>query len=688
MNVRKTVASMVAGLMLSSGLVIAGGVSNPAAAASVAKVGTPEVVEYGNRSFAIKWTPPKGATRQEVTLQKHGGGTIVDRAKVGMSTRYSFGGLEGGTTYCAKVRGAITGTSTYGAWSEWRCFKVGLPGQVGVPLATPGNAQVGLWWPASTYEKANYYIVRWYAGTSTTALKSTTTTSNSYTATGLANGTTYRFSVQPVGTYGTGWDSPKSAAAIPKTVPLTPTNVKVTAASKQVSVTWTAPGNGGSAITGYNVQIQRQGDLGWSDIRQSTATNLVWTGLKNGQTVNVRVQARNANGAGTFGYADPATPVGPPEQVTQPVATGATAAAEAVWVAPDNGGKEITGYDVRYRYIDDPQDAYRSAPSVNGETLKTKLTGLTTGLWVGFQIRAKNELGEGEWSSLSEYVEVLREPASAPIDVKATAGKNSITVSWLPGPPNGTAIKGFEARVSCDGGKNWITKVLPVNQYAHTFTGLPGGKTCTTQVRTLATDPDDPNSAWVDVSKQVAPIPQPAPGIPSASSLKWANTKTVSVRIAAPSNARSMQVRTASGSSSVFGAWKTISKSTKSLKYSPGSTGITVQVRACTELCSAPITISMKYSARSTKAAKKLTQVAGVITRGNGQTVYFQNRKTGAWRVSAGTRAAGKWRNGAPSTYSTSRAGLTFQLRTKDKKALGTFKVLKNGTFSGVVKGR
>lgn len=686
----RLVAIVGAGAIATSGLIGVGAALNPAAAAPVPKLTGLKVTGWGMKSITVAWNNSGRGSYQQVQYCISGNASSCKEIKTGSgASTYTVTNLTHGKTYRFQVRAV---NADGGNWSDPVYQKAGLPGKPGTPTATAGNTTAQVSWATSRNLAAlNGYTLYTY-NSAGTAIKSqnvawkdaSLTTAN---VTGLANGTAYKFAVIAKNEYGSAPLSAFSGTVTPKAVPGAPTNVALTPGNKQVTVTWAAPASGGSAITGYNVQIQRDGDLGWSDIRQASASGFVWNGLKNGETVLVRVQARNAVGAGTFGYSEAATPVGPPEKVSQPIGEGKVESAQVTWVEPDNGGSPVTGYDVRWRYLDEPENTYHDGPSTDAGTRSVDVTGLTSAKEVAFSVRAKNDLGEGDWSDTSEYVKVLSAPASSPKDVKATAGQNSITVSWLPGDPNGTPIAGYEARVSCDGGKNWTTVRVPVNQYAHTFTGLPGGKTCTTQVRALSGDPGANNSEWVDVSKNVAPIAQPAPGATKVTALKWTSTRTMRVNVQAPAKATSLEVRTAAGSSTSFGAWKRISKSTKTLSYSPGSTGITIQVRACTEQCSAASTVVAKYSPRASAASKKLTQVAGTITQSGQQQVFFQNRKSGQWRVKSGSRAGGSWRAGSPSVV-TARPGMVFQLRTKNKKAHSTVQVLANGSYRGTAKGK
>lgn len=79
--------------------------------------------------------------------------------------------------------------------------------------------------------------------------------STSYTLTGIANDSNYRFRVQSRNKVGF---SAYSSEVVVKAarLPETPTNVVTSIGSKTVIITWTAPNNGGSPITQYYVAIR------------------------------------------------------------------------------------------------------------------------------------------------------------------------------------------------------------------------------------------------------------------------------------------------------------------------------------------------------------------------------------------------------------------------------------------------
>ena len=78
------------------------------------------------------------------------------------------------------------------------------------------------------------------------------------------------------------------------------------ASNTSVTVTWTAPADNGAAIAGYDVQYRRHNQPGvadgaWTDATHTgTTASATISGLVRGASYEVRVRARNVNGAGSW----------------------------------------------------------------------------------------------------------------------------------------------------------------------------------------------------------------------------------------------------------------------------------------------------------------------------------------------------------------------------------------------------
>ncbi len=148
---------------------------------------------------------------------------------------------------------------------------------------------------------------------------------------GLANGSSYTFTVLASNSIGSGPESAPSAAVIPGALPGAPTGVSATATDGQAQVSWSAPASdGGSPITGYLVRAApgaAQTSTG------GTARTAALAGLTNGVPYILSVSAVNSIGEGPAAPSGEVTPLGAYPGITP--AQLAPAATRAFRAAPD-----------------------------------------------------------------------------------------------------------------------------------------------------------------------------------------------------------------------------------------------------------------------------------------------------------------------------------------------------------------
>jgi hypothetical protein len=188
--------------------------------------------------------------------------------------------------------------------------------------ATAGNAQALVSWtaPANGGSAITGYIVTPYLGLAAQAPQTFLSVAASDTLTGLSNGSTYTFTVVATNTVGNGSASAASNAVLVATVPSAPTSVTASVGNTQAVVSWTAPANGGSAITGYIVTpylgLVAQAPQTFLTISPSDTL----TGLINGSSYTFTVAATNTLGNGSASAASnvvtPAVPSAPTTTVT------------------------------------------------------------------------------------------------------------------------------------------------------------------------------------------------------------------------------------------------------------------------------------------------------------------------------------------------------------------------------------
>ncbi len=209
--------------------------------------------------------------------------------------------------------------------------------------------------------------------------------------TGLADGTSYTFSV--VATNAAGYSSASSVqsdAVIPYGTPAAPTGVSVTASSSSATVSWTAVADaGGSTISGYQVSAL-PGGIGCT----STTTSCTVTGLTNGVAYSFSVVALTAAGTTSAPTLSPTvTPVGVSSAPVWVRVTPGNGQVAVTWLAPhQNGGAPVTGYTVT---------AAPGGAQCTSSTTSCTVTGLTNGTAYTFTVTATNTAGPSAASTVS-----------------------------------------------------------------------------------------------------------------------------------------------------------------------------------------------------------------------------------------------------------------------------------------------
>lgn len=264
--------------------------------------------------------------------------------------------------------------------------------------AAAGSGVVHLSWtpPSSGSGITNYNVYRATASGEETLL-ATVGNVTSYDDTAVSDGTTYYYLVAAVNTYGPGLPSNEiSATPQPPTIPGSPV-LTATAGDGTAHLSSTAPADGGSPITGYNVY---RGTTSGGEVLLVAVGNVTSyddTGLTNGTEYFYQVSAVNALGEGARSNEVSVTP-----QLSSvpdaPVLTATDAKGRGVhlsWTVPSDGGSPVTGYRI-----------YRATTS-GGETFLVEVGDVTSykdtstqrGVTYYYQVSAVNSNGEGALSN-------------------------------------------------------------------------------------------------------------------------------------------------------------------------------------------------------------------------------------------------------------------------------------------------
>lgn len=293
-------------------------------------------------------------------------------------------------------------------------------------------------------------------------------------------------------------------------VPAAPTGVVADAGDAEASVSFTAPGDGGSPITSYTVTASPGG-------RTSTCPGspCVVSGLTNGTAYTFTVVAVNANGSSSASAAsNTVTPALAPGAPTAVEGAGADGSALVSWTAPDSdGGSTITGYTVT------ASPGGRTATCVASPC---NVTGLDNGTDYTFTVLATNAVGSSAPSAASAPVSVRTVPG-APSITKVTHGNGAATVTFdASSEDGGSAVTGYTvvaspggATVACpgspctlgglDNGQSYTLRVLATNAAGSSE------PSSASDAITPATVPDAPSALEVDRGDREAALTFDAP---------------------------------------------------------------------------------------------------------------------------------------------------------------------------------
>ena len=331
-------------------------------------------------------------------------------------------------------------------FSEAQVSEVTAPNPPTNLTATPvSNNQINLSWAApinSTLDQVNGYkieISSHCSGSFGVLVANTTTTSTTYSNTGLVQGICYAYKVSAINPVDIGNPS-NIAYATTWTATNSPTSLSANAiSSSQINLRWIAPTNtGGTPVTGYMIQKRDSCAGNFSTLvanTSNTSTTYSNTGLVNGTCYQYRVFAHNAvgtsmasnNSTGTT-LQNPTPSIYPP---STPIGVGvdvkSNTALKLTWSAPSNtGGASITGYQIQrngttivnntgntqtsftnYGLLPAHQQTYRVAAwnSAGLGSYSGNATGMTTNL-TGIIPTDTNNLGQ-QVSSFVQYYKVI-----------------------------------------------------------------------------------------------------------------------------------------------------------------------------------------------------------------------------------------------------------------------------------------
>jgi fibronectin type 3 domain-containing protein len=262
----------------------------------------------GNTQVSLSWNASSGATSYHVKRSMASGGPYT-QAGTSSGGSYVDTSLTNGRKYFYVVS-AVNSSGESANSVEVSATPTAPASTPSVPAnlqAVAGNAQVSLSWSASS-GATNYNVKR-----STTSggpyAKISSSTSASYSDTGLTNGTKYFYVVSAVNSSGESANSMEISATptAPASPPATPANLQAVARNAEISLSW----SGSAGASSYDLKRSTASGGPYTQIATPSTNSYSDTGLTNGTTYYYVVSAVNSSGQSSNSAQASATPTAP-----------------------------------------------------------------------------------------------------------------------------------------------------------------------------------------------------------------------------------------------------------------------------------------------------------------------------------------------------------------------------------------
>ena len=367
-------------------------------------------------------------------------------------------------------------------------------------IVTPGDSQLTISWSEPVYDGDD--AITAYTATATAGSSSSTcgwtTGTLTCTISSLTNGTSYAVTVVATNSIGDS-DNSTTVNGTPNVEPGQPTLSSVVPGNQSLTVTWTAPSNDGTAITGYTATAVD----GLSTLTCTTVLlTCTITGLVNGTEYTVSLIASNAAGPSTESDPLTGTPVSVPGAPTDVQLTRVFDGITVTWTAPTlNGGDEITDYTVTAS-PNDASGAVTCGWTTGDGALTCELTGVSNTANYSIVVVATNSVGDsaGSTSASSNGYSAPGAPTISSI----TPGNTTLTLSITPGTSGGLSRTDYV--YSLDNGVTFTSFATATGPFV--ITGLANGTTY--RVSVAAVNDVDTGT----FSSRVSGVPATVPSAP------------------------------------------------------------------------------------------------------------------------------------------------------------------------------
>ena len=268
----------------------------------------------------------------------------------------------------------------------------------------------------------------------------------------------YAYRISAINAVGTGPASDVVESPIDLTVPTVVQNVHAMRDHPDIMISWKVPADdGGTSILGYKIEVAVNNAEFVTLVERTSHNSYTHRDTSRRMRYRYRISAINARGTSPVSaIADVPINVTTPSGPRDVRATNVGVSSVRIeWVVPvDDGGADITGYQIDYRQLG------RSAWLV-----LERNTGVSSALnyihedvdedrTYEYRIAARNRIGLGLWSSVTN---VRTDGTPGPPKLEAKAGRAEIELRWKPPASNGgSSISGYHLDVSEDAGARWF----------------------------------------------------------------------------------------------------------------------------------------------------------------------------------------------------------------------------------------
>jgi hypothetical protein len=323
---------------------------------------------------------------------------------------------------------------------------------------------------------------------------------------GLTNGVSYTVLLKGINDIGSSLAS-SPVTATPLGFPHPPQSLSVSLANSALYVYFVDGSNGGTPITNYEVSIN---GVTFSPFSPTTTSSPLYIGgFTNGTTYTLYLRAINALGSSLTSANITATPAIPPAVPTSLALTSGNTSISISFTPGYDGGATITNY-----LYSSNGSAYTPFSPVQ-TTSPVFFSNLVNGVSYTISIKAVNYLGSSIASSTVTGIPA-RYP-DPPTSLVTTPSNTSISISFVAGANNGTAIINYQYSLD---GSNFSLFSPAVTTSPVRISGLSNGTLYTVYLKAMNSVGTSYSSSPVSATPATFPSPPTAlVGTPSNASI-------------------------------------------------------------------------------------------------------------------------------------------------------------------------